>query len=178
MQYRKDIQILRGVSVLLVLLFHLGFEVFSSGFLGVDVFFVISGFLMAVLYDPAEKKHFFKRRAARLLPAYFATILVTLVFSFLLTTPNETHQVVKQALFGAGFTSNIHFWMLNHYFSKLEFNPLLHLWSLGVEIQFYLLIPFLSWFFVRNRTFQPIFIVISLIAVSYTHLTLPTIYSV
>jgi len=141
MNYRADIQILRGLAVLFVVCFHMNFEVARSGFLGVDIFFVVSGFLMAVLYDSREKKLFLMRRAQRLLPAYYAVILVTLVVSFLINTKNETDQVVAQALFGATHTSNIGFWLQNSYFSKSEFNPLLHLWSLSVEIQFYLLIP-------------------------------------
>jgi peptidoglycan/LPS O-acetylase OafA/YrhL len=81
MNYRKDIQILRGVSVLLVVLFHLEIGFVKSGFLGVDVFFVISGFLMAILYDSNKKFDFFLRRANRLLPAYYVVILFVLIAS-------------------------------------------------------------------------------------------------
>lgn len=151
MTYRIDIQILRGISVLYVVLFHLGFTFLQSGFLGVDVFFVISGFLMAILYDKYNKIEFYRRRAIRLLPAYYLTIFATLLACFLLTTPNETKQVVEQAKYGAMFASNIGFWMLNSYFSKSEFNPLLHLWSLGVEIQFYILVPLIAWAIAKHR---------------------------
>ena len=96
MNYRADIQILRGVSVILVVLFHLGFSSIQSGFLGVDVFFVISGFLMAVLYKSSDISGFYLRRARRLLPAYYATIFFTLLFTYFLTTPNETTQVDTQ----------------------------------------------------------------------------------
>lgn len=139
MQYRADIQILRGISVLLVVLFHLGFSSFQSGFLGVDVFFVISGFLMAVLYNHNDVKGFFRRRALRLLPAYYVTIISTVILSTLFVTRNESVQVFEQAYFGSIFASNIGFWFENSYFSNSAFNPLLHLWSLGVEIQFYLI---------------------------------------
>lgn len=81
MKFRDDIQILRGIAVLLVVLFHLNLKLFNSGFLGVDVFFVISGFLMATLYDPSDKTKFYTRRIKRLLPAYFATIILTLLVS-------------------------------------------------------------------------------------------------
>ncbi len=74
MEYRKDIQMLRGVAVLLVVFFHLEIAGFNSGFLGVDVFFVISGYLMAVMYDPLEKAKFFVKRARRLLPAYITVV--------------------------------------------------------------------------------------------------------
>ncbi|MDN5566628.1 MAG: acyltransferase, partial [Psychrobacter sp.] len=138
MNYRVDVQVLRGIAVVLVVLFHLGFSSIKSGFLGVDVFFVISGFLMAVLYDKNDIPKFYLRRAKRLLPAYYATIFFTLIFAYLLTTPNETAQVSSQAKYAIGFASNLGFWAQNSYFSKTEFNPLLHLWSLGVEMQFYL----------------------------------------
>ena len=127
MHYRKDIQILRGISVILVVLFHLQFSGMNSGFLGVDVFFVISGFLMAVLYNPHEKGKFFYRRAKRLLPVYFMIILLTLIAAFIITNPYEYNQVQEQSSFALLFMSNIGFWLQNSYFSKHEFNPLLHL---------------------------------------------------
>tara|TARA_R110002073_G_scaffold45053_1_gene124563 strand:+ start:77925 stop:79748 length:1824 start_codon:yes stop_codon:yes gene_type:complete len=149
MQYRPDIQILRGVSVLLVVMFHLNIGFFHSGFLGVDVFFVISGFLMSQLYTAGENRKFFSRRAKRLLPAYFITVLVTLAVAVFVTVPVDFNQVVTQSIYASVFSSNIGYWMLAPYFSKAEFNPLLHLWSLGVEIQFYLIVPVLAWLFRR-----------------------------
>ncbi|MBR9915859.1 MAG: acyltransferase [Algicola sp.] len=163
LNFRYDIQILRGVSVLFVVLFHLGFSSLKSGFLGVDVFFVISGFLMAVLYDHRNKKDFFARRAKRLLPPYFFVIILTVLVSFFVNTPNETKQVVEQSIFGAFFIPNVGYWLQNSYFSKAEFNPLLHLWSLGVEIQFYIFIPLLSLFFRKSRYFLPLIALFSLI---------------
>ncbi|NRP53644.1 MULTISPECIES: acyltransferase family protein [unclassified Marinobacterium] len=144
MNYRADIQILRGIAVSMVLLFHFGFSAFQSGFLGVDVFFVISGFLMAMLYKKGHKKDFYTRRAKRLLPAYFATIIATLVVAAIVTVPSDYSQVKEQSLFAIFYSSNIGFWLQNSYFSKAEFNPLLHLWSLGVEIQFYLFVPLVA----------------------------------
>lgn len=152
MNYRADIQILRGVSVILVVLFHLGFSSIQSGFLGVDVFFVISGFLMAVLYKNSDISGFYLRRAKRLLPAYYATIFFTLIFTYLYTSPFETNQVNSQVKYALPFLSNIGFWLQDSYFSSSYFNPLLHLWSLGVEIQFYVIVPILYWFFTRVRS--------------------------
>jgi len=163
MKFRDDIQILRGIGVLYVVLFHLGFESIQSGFLGVDVFFVVSGFLMAVLYDHEDKKGFFLRRARRLLPAYYIVVVATLFASVAFNTLNEIVQVASQSKFAATFLSNVGFWSQNSYFSKDEFNPLLHLWSLGVEIQFYLLVPVIAWFFSKSRYFLYIFLICSFV---------------
>lgn len=151
MKYRGDIQIVRGVAVLLVVLYHLGVQSIQSGFLGVDIFFVVSGFLMAGLYDKDKKYEFIMKRARRLLPAYFTVIFATLILSLFIATPNETQQVVQQALYATVFASNIGFWMQNTYFSNTEFSPLLHLWSLGVEIQFYVIVPIIAALFARAR---------------------------
>ena len=144
MTYRPEVQILRGLAVLIVVLFHLEVPAFSSGFLGVDVFFVISGYLMAVLFDPAAPGQFFLRRARRLLPAYFATLLATVLAVVLFTTPNEFNQFASQIAHALGFTANIGYWARDSYWAKGDFKPLLHFWSLAVEIQFYLLVPLVA----------------------------------
>lgn len=110
MTYRKDIQMLRGIAVLWVMLFHLTGTQYSSGFLGVDIFFVISGYLMARLYDPTAKAAFFIRRANRLLPAYFMVILATLLIA-LIRAPNDYTVVFHQSLWAMGFAANIGFWL-------------------------------------------------------------------
>lgn len=143
-KHRGDVQTLRGLAVLLVVLYHLGLTKFGSGFLGVDVFFVISGYLMALMYDARRPLDFFRRRAWRLLPAYFVTIVVTLVATALLATPNEVDQVADQAWQALTFTSNFWFWFGESYWDTKEFRPLLHLWSLAVELQFYLLVPLVA----------------------------------
>ena len=167
MLYRKDIQILRGVAVLLVVLFHLQIGGIESGFLGVDIFFVISGFLMAILYNPDEKSRFFIRRAKRLFPTYYTVTLLTLLISLFYTIPNEYNQVAKQSIYATFFSSNIGFWMQNSYFSKADFNPLLHLWSLGVEMQFYLIVPILYWLFKKSKISLPLILLLSLLICFY-----------
>lgn len=152
MNYRADIQVLRGIAVLMVVLFHFGLTSFQSGFLGVDVFFVISGFLMAKLYQQGHVREFYARRAKRLLPAYYAIIVLTILAAAFLTVPSDFNQVKEQGIFALFFSSNIGFWLQNSYFSKAEFNPLLHLWSLGVEIQFYLFVPLVALIYRKSKT--------------------------
>lgn len=153
MNKRIDIQVLRALAVIFVVLFHLEVSGIESGFLGVDVFFVVSGFLMAILYKQGESKKFFSRRAKRLLPAYFATVIVTLLTALFVVRPSELPQVVEQGIYSLFFANNFGFWAQNSYFSKSDFNPLLHLWSLAVEIQFYLIVPLLAWFFRKSKIF-------------------------
>ncbi|MFW2022452.1 acyltransferase family protein [Acinetobacter baumannii] len=153
MDKRVDIQLLRAIAVIYVVLFHLEIAGIESGFLGVDVFFVVSGFLMAILYKEGDAKKFYERRAKRLIPAYFATVILTLLASIFIVLPSELGQVVTQSIYSLVFANNIGFWMQNSYFSKSDFNPLLHLWSLGVEIQFYLIVPLLVGFFRKSRAF-------------------------
>ncbi len=151
MEIRQDIQFLRGLAVLIVVLFHLQFPFFQNGFLGVDIFFVISGFLMAKLYDKGTIFDFYKRRLDRLYPAYATTLIVTLFVGAFLTIPVDFNQLFEQAIAGSLFFSNVFYWSQNSYFDKTAFNPLLNLWSLAVEVQFYLVVPFLYPFLRRSK---------------------------
>jgi peptidoglycan/LPS O-acetylase OafA/YrhL len=162
--YREDLQILRGLSVVLVVLYHCGSQLFSSGFLGVDVFFVISGFLMAVVYERGNAFNFLLKRAKRLLPAYFVVVLSSIFAALIFVTPLELQQVREQAIFSALLTPNISFWLHNSYFSTAEFKPLLHLWSLGVEVQFYLIVPMLFFLSGKSKFILPALALLSLAA--------------
>jgi peptidoglycan/LPS O-acetylase OafA/YrhL len=164
MNKRIDIQILRAFAVIFVVLFHLEVTGIQSGFLGVDVFFVVSGFLMAILYKPGEAKKFFERRAKRLLPAYFATVILTLIAAIFVVLPSEQEAVLTQSIYSIFFANNFGFWLQNSYFSKSDFKPLLHLWSLGVEIQFYLIVPLLVFFFKKSKFLLPIALIGSLLS--------------
>ncbi len=144
----SNIQQLRGIAVIAVVLFHLNFTYAKTGFLGVDTFFVISGFLMAMIYgqisDLNTALKFFYKRAVRLLPAYWFTIIATSLVVLFICLPHEVSTVNKHGFWAFLFMPNIGFWSDAEYWGGSQFRPFLHLWSLGVEFQFYLIYPILS----------------------------------
>ena len=149
MNYRKEIDGLRAVAVLSVILFHAGFKIFSGGFVGVDVFFVISGYLITTVIL-AELKlgkfsiiNFYERRARRILPALFFVMFFCAPFAFFWLSPSDMKDFSESLVAVSVFVSNIFFWLETSYFDQAgEFKPLLHTWSLAIEEQFYLLFPF------------------------------------
>jgi len=150
MKYRAEIDGLRTVAVVPVVLFHAGWEVFSGGYVGVDVFFVISGFLITsiIIGERAEGRfsilRFYERRARRILPALFVVLAATLPFAWAWMPPDAFEDFLRSLAFAALFISNVHFWEYSGYFAQAsEMRPLLHTWSLAVEEQYYLLFPLL-----------------------------------
>ena len=148
MQYRAEIDGLRALAVLPVVLFHAGFEWFSGGFVGVDVFFVISGYLITtiIISEMAEDKfsivNFYERRARRILPALFFVMAVSIPFSWFLLTPIDLKDFGESLVAVSTFSSNFLFWKESDYFATAaELKPLLHTWSLAVEEQYYILFP-------------------------------------
>jgi peptidoglycan/LPS O-acetylase OafA/YrhL len=148
MRYRKEIDGLRAVAVLPVLLFHAGFATFSGGFVGVDVFFVISGYLITsiILADCAAGSfslvNFYERRARRILPALFLVMLACLPFAWLWMTPDLLQGFSDSLVAVSLFVSNMLFMRETGYFATAsELKPLLHTWSLAVEEQYYVLFP-------------------------------------
>jgi peptidoglycan/LPS O-acetylase OafA/YrhL len=148
MKYRAEIDGLRALAVLPVILFHAGFEWFSGGFVGVDVFFVISGYLITtiIISEMAEGKfsivNFYERRARRILPALFFVMIACLPFAWLLLTPYDLKDFGQSLVAVSTFSSNILFWLESGYFdTAAELKPLLHTWSLAVEEQYYILFP-------------------------------------
>lgn len=148
MKYRPEIDGLRAIAVSSVILFHAGFEIFSGGFVGVDVFFVISGYLItSVILTDKEAgtfsiASFYERRARRILPALFLVMASCIPFAWYSLAPNDMKEFSQSLIAVSLFISNILFWRVSGYFETVaELKPLLHTWSLAVEEQFYLLFP-------------------------------------
>ena len=150
LNYRREIDGVRAIAVLPVILFHAGFETFRGGFVGVDVFFVVSGYLITgIILKEIELgtfsiRKFYERRARRILPALFLVILTTIPLAWIFMSPAELKIYGGSVLSVPLFVSNIFFWRNVGYFETAnDLSPLLHTWSLAVEEQFYLFYPIL-----------------------------------
>ena len=165
MKYRKEIDGLRALAVIPVIAFHAEFELFSGGFVGVDMFFVISGYLITtIIIEDLEKdqftlKKFYERRARRILPALFFVMFCCLPFVWFWMLPHQTKAFSEALIAVVLFISNILFWKRSEdYFQETasEENPLLHTWSLAVEEQYYVFFPIFlifAWRLGRQRVF-------------------------
>jgi peptidoglycan/LPS O-acetylase OafA/YrhL len=148
LKYRHEIDGLRALAILPVVLFHYRVPFFGGGFVGVDVFFVISGYLITSLIagEMADGRfslvQFYERRIRRIFPALFAMLIVATIAAYFLLFPADLVRYAKSLLATAGFASNFEFWRESGYFDVAsDQKPLLHLWSIAVEEQFYLLFP-------------------------------------
>ena len=148
LKYRPDIDGLRGLAVIAVVWFHSGLGGLPGGFTGVDVFFVISGYLItSIIHDRARDgrfsfAYFYKRRFRRIAPALVAVTAASMAAGYALLLPYELEQLSRSSIAALAMSSNIYFWRSTNYFDYAdEIVPLLHSWSLGVEEQFYLLFP-------------------------------------
>ena len=144
--YSRQIDGLRAVAVLPVILFHAEFSAFQGGFVGVDIFFVISGYLITsiILTDLGKGEFtfskFYTRRIRRILPALFFVVLVTLPLALVLLPPKELKDFSQALVSIVFFLSNIYFLQKSGYFdTENELKPLIHTWSLSVEEQFYVI---------------------------------------
>jgi len=156
--YRSDIDGLRAVAILSVVIFHAFPRMLSGGFVGVDIFFVISGFLISsILFKSIQSggfsfSEFYAGRIRRIFPALLLVLLCAYVFGWLVLLPDEFKQLGNHIAAGAGFIQNFVLWKEAGYFdTATELKPLMHLWSLAVEEQFYLLYPLLIWLAWRMR---------------------------
>jgi len=151
LKYRADIDGLRAVAVLGVVIYHAFPKVIPGGFIGVDIFFVISGYLISgILYkghkagndSPFSFREFYARRIRRLFPALITVLLLTMGYGWMILLPDEFQQLGKHVAAGTLFIQNIVFWQESGYFDTVaSLKPLLHLWSLAVEEQFYIFFP-------------------------------------
>ncbi len=156
--YRSDIDGLRALAVLAVLAFHVAPGTVPGGFVGVDIFFVISGFLISsIMYRELETGtfsivEFYVRRIRRIYPALFLVLAASCMGAWLLLLPTDFVDFGRQVLGGSTFVANIVLWLQSGYFSaEAAMKPLLHLWSLGVEEQFYLFFPLVCWIAYHSR---------------------------
>ncbi len=186
MQYRREIDGLRALAVIPVILFHAGFSAFGGGFVGVDVFFVISGFLITsiILAEKATGRFsllkFYERRARRILPALFLVMGVCTLLAIVLLAPFSGRDFYQSLAATALFSSNILFIVeSDNYFGLMsEYKPLLHTCSLAVEEQFYVVYPvflLLAWRLGRKRTITLISLlaILSIVGAHWGSLTMP-----
>ena len=169
---RKDIDVLRALAVLPVIFFHFKQEYFPLGYLGVDIFFVISGYLIAkiILKDLTNNSFsyvdFYTRRIKRILPAFLFVIFISSFFAIFILLDSDLQAFSESVISSLFFVQNIYYWVTGGYFgTENELKPLLHLWSLGIEIQFYIFFPIFFIFLYKIKfTFKKIIIFTILIS--------------
>jgi peptidoglycan/LPS O-acetylase OafA/YrhL len=171
--YRRDVDGLRALAVLAIFAFHLGLARSSGGFVGVDVFFVISGFVITrgVLLEIDEQRFsltaFYLRRARRILPALIVTLLASLCVGGIILSPSETREFAGSALASLVSAANLFFHDRTNYFADAaHYRPLLHTWSLSLEEQFYLLFPLIMGVLVVRAGQAPARVLACLVALS------------
>ena len=158
--YRDEIDGLRAVAVLPVILYHAGFSsFFAGGYVGVDIFFVISGYLITSVIEAECNNqsfsliNFYERRCRRILPALFLILFISSYFAYAWMLPGQLNEYGQTLISIILLSSNIFFWWKDDgYFSKItELNPLVHTWSLAVEEQFYFVFPLLCYIFRQKK---------------------------
>ena len=161
-KFRQDINGLRAIAVLAVVFYHAEIKLFKGGWLGVDIFFVISGFLISNIIiselneDNFSFKVFYLRRVKRILPALFSILVLTMPFAYFLLTPKAMEEYIGSMISSIFFYANYHFMNLDFYITEsTKVMPLLHTWSLAIEEQYYLLFPLFS--FIVYKYFKKYF---------------------
>ena len=178
--FRSDINGLRAIAVLSVVFYHADFPIFKGGWLGVDIFFVISGYLISniIISELNESqfsfKNFFLRRIKRILPALFFTIGLSLPFAFWLLTPKAFNEYSFSVLASLFFYANYYFMNLEFYIAEsTKVMPFLHTWSLAIEEQYYILFPIFAYLIFKyfKKYFAILIILISTLSISLTILS-------
>jgi peptidoglycan/LPS O-acetylase OafA/YrhL len=171
--YRPDIDGLRAIAVLLVVIHHAFPQSLKGGFIGVDLFFVISGFLIStIIFQNLQQNtfsflDFYKRRVKRIFPALSSVLLASFVVGWFVLLPTDYKQLGKHIAAGAAFVSNFAFWSESGYFdSGSKLKPLLHLWSLGIEEQYYIFWPLIV-LFAWKRKLNLLIVCLILFAISF-----------
>ena len=172
-EYRHDLDGLRGFALIFILIFHANPKIVRGGFIGVDIFFIISGFLItSIVLHNFEKNNFsfidfYVRRVRRIFPALVVALIGSLIIGWFAFFADEYAQLGKHVAAGAGFIANLMLWSEVGYFdAAAETKPLLHLWSLGIEEQFYILWPFMLWLCWKARI-KSIWLTIIVIILSF-----------
>lgn len=162
--YRKEIDGLRALAIIPVVLFHTGSSFFEGGYVGVDIFFVISGYLITklIIKDYLDRTFtiakFYERRIRRIIPALFFMIMVITFISYFVMSPSDLKNFYKSSLSNTLFLSNFFFWKNINYFSNpTELIPLIHLWSISIEEQFYLIFPLIFLILLKKTKINQIF---------------------
>lgn len=172
--HRKEIDGLRSIAVLTVIFYHANFSWFSGGYIGVDVFFVISGYLISsIIYKECLNESFsflkfYERRVRRIFPMIFFLLSVTVLFAFLIYSPKELRNFSQSVFSTVTYSSNIYFWKKTGYFSQnIDTIPLIHTWSLAVEEQFYIVYPIIFYLLFRffNKRLQVGIVIIFLLSI-------------
>jgi peptidoglycan/LPS O-acetylase OafA/YrhL len=164
-KYRSDIDGLRAIAVISVMLYHAGISTFGGGFIGVDIFFVISGYLITfILIDEIENNKFkittfYERRIRRIIPALLFMMIVSSAVFYFILLPDDLENFGQSIVATLAFSNNILLWMTSGYFeSSIDLKPLAHTWSLGVEEQFYIITPIFLIVFYRILKYKGILI--------------------
>ena len=175
--FRNDINGLRAIAVLSVVFYHADIDLFKGGWLGVDIFFVISGYLISniIISELNESKFSFKifylRRIKRILPALFFTLFITIPFAFWLLSPKAMDEYLDSLVASLFFYANYYFMNLEFYIAEsTKVMPFLHTWSLAIEEQYYILFPLFAFFIFKNLK-KYFFLIISFFVVSSIYLS-------
>ncbi|NAG37443.1 acyltransferase family protein, partial [Escherichia coli] len=177
LKYRADIDGLRAIAVLLVVFFHAKFPI-SGGFVGVDVFFVISGFLITSIINKEITNHeftfsgFYLRRIKRIIPAFVFMSTLVSIYCFYYLMPDDLISYAKSLVYAMGGISNFYFLANTNYFESTTYEPLLHTWSLAVEEQFYVIFPFILLLLNRlrhSRFYTLFFVILYVLSIAISH---------